>query len=219
MLPPDHLYPAAVSPGERFWPARVRWRLRGAWLWPAFAVAVAGDAALLHFLPPTRTEQQIGPDALSALGNVVLSTFANLLLVGVAAPWISRRLRARAALAREAPPLEVLFDRVSVALLAAGALGLLAAGLAARPLVIAQTRDEEENAHAIRDYVLAHGDRELRENLGGANTVRLAEGYFRTCVPSARRDRAHCFFVDTHANPPTVRPDPDQRPNSEAIRR
>ncbi len=30
---------------------RLRWRLRGAWLWPAFVVATLAEMALLHWLP------------------------------------------------------------------------------------------------------------------------------------------------------------------------
>ena len=39
-----------MASAERFWTRRLRWRLLGAWRWPAFAVAVAVDAVILHTL-------------------------------------------------------------------------------------------------------------------------------------------------------------------------
>ena len=42
----------AVGHTERLWPARLRWRLRGAWLWPAFFAADAARRHPAHALPP-----------------------------------------------------------------------------------------------------------------------------------------------------------------------
>ena len=209
-----------MSPsGERFWASRLRWRLRGAWQWPAFAALTLADGLILHLLPPTRT----GVDLIPA---VIIATFGNLVLVGAVAPLIARRLAAR-----HPPPgpeddrsprrqvmLDILRDRAATALLAAGALGLVAAGLATRPLVVSETEATEENARTVRDFVLESGNRELQRNIETANTIRLGEGYFRTCI--ARDDRRHhfCVFVDTDKDPPEVTRDPSTVPNAE-IRR
>ena len=40
-----------VSHEERFWPARIRWRLRGAWMWPSFVAVTLLDGLILHLLP------------------------------------------------------------------------------------------------------------------------------------------------------------------------
>ncbi|MDQ4130846.1 MAG: hypothetical protein M3133_07655, partial [Actinomycetota bacterium] len=74
---------------ERFWTHRLRWGVHRAWLWPAFALATVADGLLLHLLPPARTGVPL------ALGLVVAS-FGNLFLGGAVAPWIGRRLAARA---------------------------------------------------------------------------------------------------------------------------
>ncbi|MEA2349833.1 MAG: hypothetical protein QOG86_774, partial [Thermoleophilaceae bacterium] len=37
-----------MTTAERFWTRRLRWRLLGAWRWPAYAVATVVDAVLLH---------------------------------------------------------------------------------------------------------------------------------------------------------------------------
>jgi hypothetical protein len=198
-----------VNQDERFWPARLRWRLRGATMWPAFIGLTLLDGLLLHLLPPIRTGVDLIP-------GILVATFGNLILIGAVAPFLARRLGAR----RPGPPApaqaarEVLVDRIGTGLLAAGVFGVLVAGLAARPLVVSETEDTERNAQAVRGYVLSSGDRELIRNLETANTIRLASGYFRTCI--ARDDRRHhfCLFVDTNRRPADITRDPSAEPNS-----
>jgi hypothetical protein len=192
-----------VSTTERFWIRRLRWRLRGAWLWPAFAFLTPLDALILHLLPPVRT----GVDFVPAL---IVSSFGNLFLAGAAAPWLARRLGRRAG---EAPP-EVLGDRVATGLLAAATAGLVVAGLAGRPLVVSETRDTEAAARAVSRYVDRSGTAEMRRNRDAANTLRLGDDFFRICIPRDDRRLANCFFIDTAKDPPALSPDRDQRPNA-----
>ena len=204
-------YPAGVgSEGLRFWPRRLHWRLRGAWLLPTFALMTVADAAIMHSLPPSRTGIRLIP-------ALILAAAGNLFLVGVVAPFLTRRLVARAARSTagggEAPPPEVVLDRTASVVLALAAVGLVAAGMASRPLIVSETEDTEANAAAVRDYVLTHGTPEYRRNIDTANTIRLAEGYFRTCVAADDRRRALCLFVDTGSRPPRVRQDASTEPN------
>jgi hypothetical protein len=200
-----------VDHEERFWPARIRWRLRGAWMWPSFIVLTFVDGVILHLLPPIGTGVDLIP-------GILLATFGNLFLVGVVAPWLARRIWShRPAAQPGAPPkaqLEVLSDRIGTGLLLASVAGVLAAGLAARPLVISETEDTERNAKTFRAYILRTGDDELIRNLETANTVRLHEDYFRTCI--ARDDRRHyfCAFIDTSTNPARLKRDQSAEPNS-----
>jgi hypothetical protein len=180
-------------------------------MWPAFIVVTLVDGLILHLLPPVRTGVALIP-------GILIATFGNLILIGAVAPWLARRLWSRRPAAEPgAPPkarLEVLSDRVGTALLLATVLGVLAAGLAARPTVVSETEDTERNAEAFREYVLGSGDAELIRNLETANTVRLREDYFRTCI--ARDDRRHhfCAFVDTSHDPARVQRDRSAEPNS-----
>jgi hypothetical protein len=200
-----------VDRDERFWPARIRWRLRGAWMWPTFVAVTLVDGLLLHLLPPIGTGVDIVP-------GMLLATFGNLLLVGAIAPWLARRTwKRRPAAEPGAPPraqLEVLTDRIGTGLLVATIFGVVAAGLAARPTVVSETEATEQNAKAFRNLILTSGDDELIRNLETANTVRLSEDYFRTCV--ARDDRRHfyCAFVDTSKDPPDVEVDGSAEPNT-----
>ena len=74
-----------MSGERRFWASRLRWRLRGAWQWPAFALFTLGDGLILHLLPPTRAGANL-------VAGVIVASFANLVLVGAAAPWAARRI-------------------------------------------------------------------------------------------------------------------------------
>lgn len=203
-----------MGSAERFWTRRLRWRLRGAWQWPTFALLTVGDGLVLHLLPPSRTGFALAP-------GLIVASFGNLILVGAVAPWLVRRLRERArrtpAGTGAAPP-EVTLDRVATALMAAGFIGLVAAGLAARPLVVSETEATEDNARLVSDYVHANGSPEVRRNLDTANTIRLEENYFRTCIALDDRRRAFCLFVDTDAEPPVVREDPSPLPNAQFTR-
>jgi hypothetical protein len=200
-----------VDREQRFWPARIRWRLRGAWMWPSFVVLTLLDGLILHLLPPIRTGVDLIP-------GILLATFGNLLLVGALAPWLARRLwKHREAAPPGAPPRaqrEVLTDRVGTLLLLASVLGVLAAGLAARPVVVSETEDTERNAEAFRAFVLARDEAELNRNLETANTIRLSEDYFRTCIARDDRERFFCAFVDTSVDPPGVKRDRSAEPNS-----
>lgn len=189
----------------------MRWRLRGAWMWPTFIAVTLLDGILLHLVPPVRTGVGLIP-------GILLATFGNLILVGALGPWLARRLWKRRPAAEPGAPakaqLEVLSDRIGTALLVASVFGVLAAGLAARPLVVSETESTEQNAQAVRSHVLHSGDAELIRNLETANTIRLSEGYFRTCIARDDRQRNYCLFVDTNAEPTDVDRDRSAEPNS-----
>jgi hypothetical protein len=199
-----------VDHEERFWPARMRWRLRGAWMWPTFVVITLLDGALLHRLPPVRTGVDLVP-------GILLATFGNLVLIGAVAPWLARRMwKRRPAAEAGAPPkaqLEVLSDRIGTGLLVASVFGVLAAGLAARPTVIAETDAKEEAARAIHVYVQESGDAELIRNEETAHAARLADGSFRICIARDDRERFACFIVDPNQDPTSIERDPSGEPN------
>jgi hypothetical protein len=200
-----------VSDGdERFWPARMRWKLRGAWMWPSFVAITVLDGVIMHTLPPTRT----GIDLIPA---VLLATFGNLVVVGALAPWLANRIWRRRPAADPAAPAkaqrEVLVDRVGTGLLVAGVFGLLAAGLAAEPTIVVETDQRERAARLLQDYVQAHGGDELRRNLEASDTRRYADGFYRSCIPHDDRQRWTCFFIDVRGERARLDRDPSQLPN------
>src|SRR3712207_3377343 len=135
---------------EHLWARRLAWRLRGAWMWPAYALLTVLDAWILHELPPVSGGVDFVP-------GLIVSSFANLFLMGAVAPWLGR------ALARREPAdggngvprsvrAEVYKDRSAAILICVATLGLVAAGLAARPLIVSETEDTERNAELVRDH-------------------------------------------------------------------
>ncbi|MDQ3588619.1 MAG: hypothetical protein M3350_04940 [Actinomycetota bacterium] len=195
--------------GERFWVARARWRLRGAMLWPAFVVLTLIDGVVLYRLSP------VGFEFKDPVAPTIVATFGNLFLVAAIAPWFTRRLAARRKPVPMEVELEVLKDRVGTGLLAAGLVGVIAAGLGNRQVVVSETKATERNAAAVRDFTEHSRNPELIRNLETANTVKLSEGYFRTCVARDDRRRHFCLFVDTNKKPVEVVQDRSQVPNGE----
>jgi hypothetical protein len=180
-------------------------------MWPAYAVLTLLDAVILHELPPVSG----GLDFVPAL---ILSSFCNLFLMGAVAPWLGKRLaqRERAGSGNGIPlsvRVEVLKDRSAAALLGVATLGLIAAGLGNRPLVVAETKDVEQAIDLLEDHVAANAPHEIQRNIETLNTDRLEPGYFRMCINYDERDRAWCVFVNVKSEPPRVTEDPSQIPN------
>jgi hypothetical protein len=208
-----------VRTEEHFWTSRLRWRLRGAWMWPVFIGATLADGYVLHELPPLRFGfSEVG---LTLVAGIIIATFGNLILAGAIAPWLARRLVARQqaapgpAVSREALR-EVTTDRVGTALLVLGFFGVLASGLASIPLINGETDDRNRAAKALVSYVQAHAPAEIKRNqdAGAVETARLGDGYFRSCIPFENRKRSYCVFIDVNRSPARVKKDPSQESNS-----
>jgi hypothetical protein len=194
--------------GEAIWRSRLRWRLRGAMLWPAFVVAVAVDAVLFDRLP---VSGDVGPGLFAA---VLLAGFLNLCLVAVAAPLAGHWLRRR----RPGMPTVIATDRAGTALLAAACALVAALGLVHRSSVRAARDDLNAQAAQARRFFVNQAPREFQANVAHLDTVKQDEGLYRTCVAGSDPDRAFCVFVNTDQSPPGVTRDPDQRPNAAVAR-
>jgi hypothetical protein len=181
------------------WHRRLRWRLRGAWMWPTFIALTLLDGLLLHWLPPVR-------DDIAFVGAVLIATFGNLVLIAAVGPWLARRIwKRREAAQPGAPPkaqFEVLSDRVGTALLLAG-----------RPLIVVETNQRERAAKLLESYVATHGDAELRRNYEASDTRRYADGYYRSCIPHDDRRHWTCFLIDVRKKKASFIRDPSQVPN------
>jgi hypothetical protein len=185
------------------WATRLRWRLKGASMWPAFAVFTVIDAILLNELPVSGD----GPGGF--LPGFLIAGFLNLFLVAVPAPLLGRALRRR----RADIPRQIATDYAGTALLALLAAGLLIGGLIHRPEVLAERADNAAQAQAVVEYVQDRAP-EYGPNLMLADSLRLAEDLYRTCVPGEDPRRPLCLIVETDRRPPLVRRDGDLIPNS-----
>ena len=187
---------------ERLWLARLRWRMRGAWLWPAFFGLTLVDGALIALLPPYDGTPR------GAIGGVLLAGFANLAAIAVLAPLAGRALRRR----RPDLPRVVATDYAGSALLLALSAAILVAGLAHRPAVAAERGDEAAVVTAVRGFVDAHAA-EWRPGLERLDAVQLAPEVYRACVPGDDPRRSLCLIVDTDRRPARVARDSSMEPN------
>ena len=185
------------------WATRLRWRLKGASQWPAFVLFTTLEGILLNELPISGD----GPGGLFA--GVLLAGFGNLFLVAVLAPLAGRLVRGRA----PDLPKAIATDFAGTAILAAGFIAILAGGLVHRPAVQAERADRLAQFAAVRAYVETQAP-ERRDYLAAADTIRLSEDLFRTCVPGPDPRRPLCLFVETDQHPAGVTHDRDLTPNS-----
>jgi len=171
-------------------------------MWPAFALFTVLDAVLLLELPVWGD----GPDGL--VPAVILAGFFNLFVVAIPAPLLGRLARRR----RPDLPRPIAADFAGTALLACLFAGLLAAGLAHRPAVLAERADVAAQMTAVVRYVEAQAP-EYEDGLPAADSIRLAEDLYRTCVPGEDPRRPLCLVVTTDQHPAGVTRDHDLVPN------
>jgi hypothetical protein len=188
---------------ERVWHRRLRWRLRGAWQWPAFIALTLLDGVLLTVLPP----YEGGPP--NVFPGVLLAAFVNLLAVAVVAPLLGLALRR----ARPDLPRMIASDYAGAWLLAGITLVLAIGGVAHRSAAAAETDREHAVARAMHDYVVSSAP-EFASGLDHIDAIRLEPGRYRTCVPGRDEHHALCLFVTTDQQPPGITRDPSQEPNS-----
>lgn len=185
---------------------RLRWRLRGAWQWPAFVALTAFDALLLARLPFAGS----GADAVGAL---LLAGFFNLFAVALVAPVLGAVLRRR----RRDLPVLIARDYAGAWLLVAITAALLAGGLSHRGAVAAERADEHAVYVAVREYVLASAPR-FADGLEAVDALRLKPEHYRACVPAPDGALPLCLFVNTDQAPAGVLRDPAREPNSDLRR-
>jgi hypothetical protein len=168
------------------WLARFRWRRRGAWLWPAFAIFTIADAIIGHELPPTGDTQRIVAAALlgcalNLIGVVVLSWPAGALI---------RR-------ARSDLPMVVARDYGGTLVVAAVTAALLAVGLAHRSTVLAHREAMREAMARAEAWIGDRAPAEFRRSLASMSLFTIQEGrIYRACVRSIDGVRTYCVVVD-----------------------
>lgn len=179
-------------------------------MWPTFIAATLLDGIILNRLPPIR-------EGYALIAGILMATFVNLALIGAVAPWLARRIwKRRPAADAGAPPraqFEVLVDRIGTALLVATVAGLFAAGLAAKPVVVAETEEKERAAEELYRYITGHGTPELRRNLEASDMQRQGDDYFRACIPHDDRDERTCYLLDVRTRDVKIDEDPSALPN------
>jgi hypothetical protein len=190
---------------EPLWRPRLRWRLKGALLWPAFAVLTVADALLLGRLPIA------GDGGTPFVGGLLLAGFFNLLAVAVGGPllglWLRRRRR------RDLPRI-IAEDYAGTAVLGLVTLGFLAGGLAHRDNVEEARHDLVVQQAGAREFMSRRAPSPYHARLEETTTIKLQENLFRTCAPGEDPQRWFCVFVSTDVSPPGITVDQSREPNS-----
>jgi hypothetical protein len=168
------------------WLARLRWRRRGAWLWPAFAALTVADGLVAHALPPTGDSQ-------SFIGALVIACFANVIAVLV----LSRPLGALARRYRPDIPKLVARDyggRLALLVVTAVVLGV---GLLHHPTIVEHRQAMNDAIARAQAWIGARAPAEFRRDVNFVSTFTIEPGQiYRLCVPSDRAARTYCVVVN-----------------------
>jgi hypothetical protein len=164
----------------------MRWRRRGAWLWPVFIAATATDAVVGTLLPMTgESEAVVGAGLVGLVLNVI-----GVILLSRPVGMLVRRLRPDM-------PMIVARDYGGTAVVCVIAVLLAAAGLAHRHAV---TRDRSAMRDATARAQAFIGDRapaEFRRNVKWVSMFAIQPGtLYRACVPGQQDGRTYCVIVD-----------------------
>ena len=182
---------------------RLRWRLRGALLWPAFVGLTIVEALLLHWLPVQGDATRWVP---ALLGAGCLNLVAVVVVGGPGGALLRRR--------RADLPKVVADDYAGTAALGVVLVGLLVAGVVHHPRIAERRATFDEQLSAARRWVAQNGDEFAKEHVGLADTVIVDDGLYRTCVPSPDPRRWLCLIVDTSRSPAVVKRDPSVESNA-----
>jgi len=168
----------------RAWLTRIRWRRRGAWLWPLFIAMMIVDAVIGHELPPQGETQTV---VAAALLGCVLSLVAIVLL--------TRPLGALLRRFRGDLPVVIARDYVGRVLILAVTVTLTVAGIVHHPTIVAHQRAERDAMARAESWI---GDRALdqfRRNVQFMNAYTIQPGIYRLCVPSQGGGENYCVIV------------------------
>jgi hypothetical protein len=166
---------------------RMRWRLRGAWLWPSFVVLSLADASMIHSLP-------LSGDSASWVSGLLLGSVLSLLgivLLGGLLGGVVRRVRPDM-------PKVVARNYAGALITVAVSLALLAGGIVHQRAVASDTFALEDATAQAKAYIGAHAPPAFQDNLRVLNTDRVdgAPNIFRTCASDAADGRYYCVVVN-----------------------
>jgi hypothetical protein len=170
------------------WLVRMRWRRRGAWLWPAFAALTILDALLGRELPPSGDTQ-------SLVGAGLVACFLNLLGIVLLGRLLGAILRRR----RRDLPRIVARDYGGTTAIVTIAAALLAAGLINHSTVIEHQQAKRDAIVRAQAWIGDHAPAEFRSHMALVDTYAIEPGsIYRVCMPSSQGGaRTYCVVVST----------------------
>jgi hypothetical protein len=168
------------------WLRRMRWRWRGAWLWPAFAAATIADALIGHALPASG-------DTESVAGALLAGLVLNLLAVILLSRPLGMVLRRR----RRDMPLLIARNYAGTLVVALVTGGFVAVGLAHHADVMSNRRAARDAIVRAQAFIGDRAPPTFRRNLQWVDMFAIEPGrIYRACVPSQDGRRTYCVIVD-----------------------
>jgi hypothetical protein len=172
-----------VAAGE--WLARVRWRRRGAWMWPAFLGLTVIDGIIGTLLPGQG-------DSTRFVGAMLFGAAINLLAIVLLSWPVGLLVRRR----RPDFPSFIARDYAGTLALSLVTVALLAAGLANHATIEADHRAMQDAVVRAQAYIGDHAPAEFVRNVGFVTTfVIQPRTVYRVCVPGRDSRRTYCVIV------------------------
>jgi hypothetical protein len=165
---------------------RMRWRLRGAWLWPSFVVLSLIDAAIINALPPAG-------DSSTAVGGWLLAIVVNLIAIVILSGLVGRVVRRL----RPDMPKLVARDYAGAVIVALITLGFLAGGIAHHHVVTADRAALADAQARAESYIGARAPAAFQADAATLDTDPLQPPRtYRICATNATHTENYCVVVD-----------------------
>jgi hypothetical protein len=154
-------------------------------MWPAFLLATAVDAVIVHVLPFTGESQRL-------VGAALLACFINLIVIVV----LARPLGSLVRRLRPDLPRVVVHDYAGTIGIVGITIAFLVLGLAHRSTLQAHKKAMGEAISRAQAWIGDRAPAEFRRHVGSVSTYVIEPGsIYRTCVPSDKRPRTYCVVV------------------------
>ncbi|MBJ7519607.1 MAG: hypothetical protein JHC84_07920 [Solirubrobacteraceae bacterium] len=183
---------------------RMRWRLRGAWLGPAFVLLTIVDTILIRVQPLAGEGKTDWIAAFLLAGSINLIVVAALGQLG--GWWLRRR--------RPDLPKVVADNYAGTALLFVVTAAFLGFGLAHRSDANYEANAVREASAAGGEYLARNAPAEFRAGVASADLVRIDRDIYRVCAIGADPAVSWCVIVSTDTNPPGITRDRNREPNA-----
>jgi hypothetical protein len=165
---------------------RIRWRLRGAWLWPVFVALTLLDGAIVHWLPPSG-------DRASPVAGWLIGLFLSLVgIIGIS-PLLARGLRR---LSRDMPTV-VARDYAGAGVVVTVTVVLLFAGLLHRQVVNSDQRALQDAIARAEAFIGDRAPAPFRDRQAAVDTWEIQPPeIYRICAHGRGVTETYCVVVN-----------------------
>jgi hypothetical protein len=168
------------------WVVRARWRMVGAWMWPAFVILAFADGVIGHALP-------LAGDTESVMGGILLGLIANLVAVVLLAWPLAMLLRLR----RRDLPTAIARNYTGTLGIVLVTLAFAAIGLGHRAAIASDRATMRDAAARAAAWIGDHAPGQFQADAADLTTVVIQDRVlYRVCAANAAGSRDFCVVVD-----------------------